>query len=97
MQPITFGIIRQYCSRVNRVSICMKETLEYQNFRFIDQVPHSFDRLYLYGMGPIESEFYGEEGLADPSAGGLNFLPCMEFLLSKTPRREADNVQHSPR
>ena len=86
MQTITFGEIRRYCALTNRVSICMKETLQYQNFRTIDQVPHSFDPLYLYGIGPIQSEFYGEEGLAEPSAGDLNFLPCMEFMLSETPR-----------
>ena len=88
MNPVTFGVIRRYCSRINRVSICRKETLEYQNFRFIDQVPHSFDPLYLYGVGAIESEFFGEGGLTDPSAGELNFLPCMEFMLSETPREE---------
>lgn len=86
MEPITFGIIRQYCSRINRISICMRETLEYKNYCFIDQVPHRFDPLYLYGLGSIKSEFYGEEGLADPSAGYLNFLPCMEFMLAETPR-----------
>lgn len=88
MNPVTFGVIRRYCSRINRVSICRKETLEYQNFRFIGQVPHSFDPLYLYGVGAIESEFFGEGGLTDPSAGELNFLPCMEFMLSETPREE---------
>lgn len=91
MGPITFGLIRTYCSRINRVSICMKETLEYQNFRYIDQVPHSFDQLYLYGIGPIESEFYGGDGLAGPSAGQLNFLPCIEFMLSKTPKDGGGN------
>ena len=40
----------------------MKETLEYQNFRFIEQVPHCFDQFYLCGIGPICSEFYGGEG-----------------------------------
>lgn len=86
MEPITFGVIRKYCSRIDRVSICRKETLEYINFRFIDQVPHSFDALFLYGIGSIESEFYGKDGLAAPSAGGLNSLPCLEFMLSETPR-----------
>lgn len=91
MESIQFGLIRQYCSRINRISICIKENLEYQNFRFIEQVPHSFDPLYLYGIGPIYSEFYGEDGLAGSSAGELNFLPCMEFMLSETPRRGGEN------
>lgn len=95
MNPITFGVIRRYCARTNRVSICRKETLEYQNFRFIGQVPHSFDPLYLYGVGAIESEFFGEGGLADPSAGGLNFLPCMEFMLAETPREEENEWDDS--
>lgn len=95
MTPITFGVIREYCSRINRISICMKETLEYQNYRFIDQVPHSFDSLYLYGIGPIESEFYGDAGLAEPSAGSLNVLPCMEFMLSETPRERETYGQKS--
>ena len=86
MEPITFGMIRQYCSCINRISICMRETLEYRNYRLIDQVPHRFDSLYLYGIGPIKSEFYGEDSLADLSAGALNFLPRMEFMLSETPR-----------
>lgn len=94
MNPITFGGIRQYFSCVDRVSICMKETLEYQNFRFIDQVPHSFDSLCLYGIGMIESEFYGEAGLAEFSTGSLNFLPCMEFMLSETPRKEKKNERN---
>ena len=93
MVPITFGVIRQYCSRINRVSICMKETLEYQNFRFIEQVPHRFDQFYLYGIGPICSEFYGEEGLADSSAGELIFLPCLELMLSETPKGEEQSEQ----
>lgn len=91
MEPITFGVIRQYCSRINRISICGKKTLEYQNFRRIEEVPHSYDPLYLYGFGAIESEFYGEGGLADPSAGELNFLPCMEFMLSESPRRGVED------
>lgn len=84
-EPITFGMIRKYCSRANRVSICRRETLTYENFRFIGDVPHSYDALCLYGIGGIESEFYGEDGLADPDAGYRNFLPCMEFMLSETP------------
>lgn len=96
MAPITFGVIRQYCSRINRVSICMKETLEYQNFRFIEQVPHSFDQFYLYGIGPICSEFSGEGGLTDSSAGKLNFLPCLELMLSETPKGEEQGEHEGP-
>lgn len=97
MNAVTFGVIRQYCSCINRVSICMRGTLEYRNFRFIDQAPHSFDPLYLHGVGMIESEFYGEDGLAEDSAGELNFLPCIEFMLAETPRKEEKNERNDSR
>lgn len=74
----------------------MKETLEYQNFRFIEQVPHCFDQFYLCGIGPICSEFYGGEGIADSSAGELNFLPCLELMLSETPKGEARSEHEEP-
>lgn len=61
---------------------------------FIEQVPHSFDSRYLYGVGMIESEFFGEAGLAEPSAGELNFFPCMEFMLSETPRKGTEHEQN---
>lgn len=96
MVPVTFGQIREYCSRIHRVSICMESTLTYQNYRFISQVPHVFDSLYLYGVGLIESEFYGGDGLAEPSAGKLNYLPCLEFMLSERPK-EDDNGENKSR
>ena len=57
MRPITFGDIREYCSRIDRVSICRLETLEYQNYERMELVPHDQDGLYLYRFGMIASEF----------------------------------------
>lgn len=79
-EAIRFGEIRKYCSLVDPVSICMEETLCYENFKYIHQVPDTYDELYLYGFGIIRSEFPGEQG--------LRVLECVEFMLSKTPREE---------
>lgn len=78
MEHITFGDIREYCSRMDRISICLSETLEYQNYERMDLVPHDYNGLYLYGFGMITSEF--------PAPGGQIYAPCIEFMLSENPR-----------
>lgn len=81
---ITFGEIRKFCSVIDRVSICMMEDLSYENFERIRDVPHSYDDKYLYGFGGIESEFTeGEKRM---------LRPCMEIMLSKMPRKEAEDI-----
>lgn len=77
-KEITFGDIREYCSRIDRISICMKETLTYQNYRFMNQIPHVYDRYYVYGFGMIQSEFEDD--------GSLTFEHCIEFMLTEEPR-----------
>lgn len=63
MTKITFGEIRKFVSRIDRISVCM-ETGRYHNYRYIKQVPHDFDNLYVYGIGIIDTEFEeGEEEL----------------------------------
>lgn len=75
---LKFKDVRGYCSRVDRVSICMLETLAYENYRFISEVPDTYNDKYLYGFGVIESEF-GEDN---------DWLTCLEFMLSETPKRK---------
>lgn len=77
---ITFGEIRRFCSVIDRVSICMLETLTYENFETIEDVPHTYDSRYLFGFGGIESEF--------PVGERLRLKLCMEFMLSERPRKE---------
>ena len=72
---IQFGAMRKYCSRIDRVSICMEET-----FRFIQEVPAKYDSFYLYGFEIIESEF--------PNEKGMDIKTCLEFMLSKEPRQD---------
>lgn len=75
-RDILFGEIRKYCSRIDRVSICMKETLMYENFDSITYVPEEYNNKYLYGFGVIESEFDD------------TFKQCMEIMLAEKPRRD---------
>lgn len=75
---ITFGEIRKFCSVLDRISICMLESQDYENFESIRDVPHRYDALYLYGFGNTKSEFRAE--------GRLSLWSCLEFVLSEKPR-----------
>ncbi len=71
MKPIQFKEIRTYCSVIDPVSICMIETLLYENYETILDVPETYDNKYLYGFGIIESEF------------DHTFKKCIEIMLSE--------------
>ena len=58
MRVPTLGEMRPFLSRVARYSICMQETLDYENYRFLTDVPEEYDPLYIYGIGMTETEFY---------------------------------------
>ncbi len=75
---IRFGDLRAFCDRTCRVSICMAETLAYENYGSIDRVPERYDDLYLYGFGAIESEF--------PEADRPVCRRCLEIMLAEEPR-----------
>lgn len=78
-QGLLFGVIRRYLSIVDPISVCMRETSEYENYETVGEAPHSLDSLYLYGIGSIRSEFPGEKG--------LELRQCIEIVLSKEPRK----------
>lgn len=79
-EGIRFGVLRKYCSRTDRLSICMLETLQYENYISIREVPEDYDKLYLHGFGIIESEFRDEDGVRVPET-------CLEILLDTEPRQ----------
>ena len=94
---IKFGEFRKYISKTDRVSICSKETLSYKNYMFIGDVPDSFDDMYLYGIGRIDSEFCADQapdvavkqGIDLSSEEGkaeIVYAPCIEITLSDEPR-----------
>lgn len=57
----TLGEIRPLLDRIARYSVCMQETGNYENYRFLKDVPEDYDSLYIYGIGLIETEFYEHE------------------------------------
>lgn len=83
-EALKFGELREYFDVVSRVSICMKETLNYRNYNFMSEVPHDYDDMYVYGFGMIDSEF------TDIVSGEEEYMPCVEFMLSDKPREKAD-------
>lgn len=88
-----FNELRKYISVIDKVSICMRESLQYENFYYMEQVPEKYDEYYVYGIGLIESEF----NIADAApievngneVGKNKFLSkCIEIMLSEKPREE---------
>lgn len=58
MSKMKFRELRERLSVADRISICHKETLQYNNFITIKDVPDSYNDLTVCGIGMIESEFY---------------------------------------
>ena len=94
---MTFGEFRKYVSKIDRVSICMKETHSHQNYMFIEMVPNTFDEFYLYGVGIISSEFplsevpeqlarIGKKMSPEEQEKEIVLAECMEIMLSEEPR-----------
>ena len=88
-----FKEIRKYISNIDRVSICDKDSLTYKNFQYISDVPESYDEMYLYGIGRIESEFPANKAIdaavkqgVDPTSDEVIYVQCIEIMLSKEPR-----------
>lgn len=88
-----FKEFRKYISKIDRVSICNHETLRYENFQFIEMVPDSYDEMYLYGVGRIQSEFPAREAPdvvarmgEKPDDDEIIYAECIEIMLSEGPR-----------
>ena len=92
MTYLKFKELRRYISKIDRLSVCKKEDLSYDNYRYIDHVPASYDEYYVYGIGMIESEFPAE-WICNPRElehGRLGentvMASCLEIMVSKTPK-----------
>lgn len=90
-----FKEFRKYISRIDRLSICIKETLNYETFMFISEVPEKYDEMYLYGIGRTQAEFRASQ-VPDalihrkykPADDDLVFADCIEIMLSSEPRED---------
>lgn len=92
-----FGEFRKYVSKIDRVSICMRESLSYENYQFIEMVPERYNEYYLYGVGGIQSEFplsevpelvrkLGQDKSQEELEQEIVYAECLEIMLSETPR-----------
>ena len=92
MNNLTFKELRKYISKINRISICKKEDLSYDNYRFMKDVPVSYDDYYVYGIGMIESEFpsawiYNPGEFRNKEPGKETVMAsCLEIMVSETPK-----------
>ena len=93
-ESLKFGEFRKYVSVIDRISICIRETQQYKNYRFIRDVPASCDSLFVYGVGMIESEFPVTEDTPESQIDGKRtdnnhfFAHCIEIVLAERPRDE---------
>lgn len=90
IKDITFGELRCYLSRLDRLSMCILETMSYENFICPKDVPYTYDTFYVYGIGLTESEFYQINKYEYATSGNrekkLVLLHCIEIILSKEPK-----------
>lgn len=80
LRETKFGELRRMISAIDRVSICMLETSQYENYLDIKDVPEKFNEMYVFGIGSTDSEF--------PEDENLHFMPCLEIVLSEKTRAE---------
>ena len=77
---IQFGEFRRYISIVDRISICIRETSQYNNYQYINDVPTRYDDYFVYGIGLVDSDFpINEQGTK------CTFKGCIEIVLTLNP------------
>ena len=74
---LKFGDIRKYVARTDKISICMKETLNYEIFDHIFNVPEKYNEYYLIGFGALDDPFI------EPAP-----RLALEIMLSENPRED---------
>ncbi|MCH5203806.1 MAG: hypothetical protein J1F03_03605 [Oscillospiraceae bacterium] len=79
MRDLTFGDIRKYVALTDGISICMRETLTYELFNYIWEVPDTYNELYLIGFGQLNEPF---------DNNGYKTHLALEIMLSHTPRED---------
>ena len=79
---IKFGEMRKYLDVVSYITVRMhNEDQTYENFQRSVDVPHTYDDYYVYGVG-LADEFFEDKY----QPGEKAFFPCIEVILSETPR-----------
>ena len=98
---IKFKELKQYLSRIARVSVCHEADLSYENYILISDIPEGkYDEMYVYGVGMIDVEFpldvYARPGVEVPAETSLSdgyFIGAgLEVMVRETPR---DDIKRS--
>lgn len=91
---MTFRELRNMLSSFDRLSVCDRDTTNYQNFLRIADVPKQYYALYVCGIGMTASEFYRINELeysVNEGDGQLVLAPCIEVVtVKKKPKRKTD-------
>lgn len=91
---LTFKEVRQYISRVVKISVCF-EDMSYDNYILISDIPEGkYEDLFVYGIGMIDVEFpldavYRKTNLKQLIKFSDCFLGCaLEIVLHDKPRTD---------
>lgn len=66
----------------------MRESLQYENFYYMEQVPEKYDEFYVHGIGMIDSEFDIKDAspleVKENEVGKNMFMSkCIEIMVSE--------------
>lgn len=91
-----FKELKPYISVIDRISMCTRETLGYENYSNVSYIPEKYDDKYVYGVGTAEVEFkidqYTTKAEIEEGSIGNNMIlaKCIEIMVSDVPRDEYD-------
>lgn len=94
---ITFKELKQYISRVVRISVCFIDG-HYENYTLVSDIPDGkYDNLYIYGIGMIDVEFprdvYAKPQRENTKTVSLkdDFMGCgLEIVVQEEPRDDIE-------
>ena len=88
MIEIKLNDMRTFINKDERISVCIAETKKYTNYSSIDDIPSTYDDLYVCSIGLIESEIYDENYKLE------SFKPHIEIVLSNKSIKELNKYQN---
>jgi len=79
MQNIKFKDVKGCISRIDPISICLRDAMDYETYKNINGVEVIYDEYYVHGIGIV--------GIDNPDAIGMGHFRGMglEIMLAETP------------
>ena len=97
-RTMQFKELKKYLSRIDRYSVCiLNESLSYENYRWLRDIPDKYDDMYVVGIGRIESEFeedavFENEKKGNAIGNGQYFADCIEIVVSEIPVKDTPDT-----